>query len=375
MLHEGTSLIGPEASPPPLPLVGFRHVMLALCFLCSCLCYADRTNLSIALVAMRRELGWDSQTAGSLLSAFFWGYLVTQVPGGIWAARYGAKCCLLTGLLLWSTLTVLTPACASSSTAALFAVRVLVGLSEGVAIPCLQALVAAWALPNERSSALAFVISGQFVGTILAYSCAGLVDEWWPSIFYLFGFLGFVWAVRTPPPAHGDLAECLARRRSRTLRGAAHREAARRRAPHVCGCDRGEPRRLRAASFGHGVVCARRRLRMASSAHGPLHTGDLRGGRQFDACREPSSKRTREARVARRRSREPNRRHAAGACDGSVRAGALVSSRLGARLRRHLCRALCEQLGKLPPPHLDAPIPWLPRLAPLCRRSALCHTL
>jgi len=66
---------------------GIRHGMLFLCFLCTLLCYADRTNLSVALVAMRLEFGWSGATSGSLLSAFFigcglrrWGGSMTR-PG------------------------------------------------------------------------------------------------------------------------------------------------------------------------------------------------------------------------------------------------------------------------------------------------------
>ena len=64
---------------------GVRHGMLLLFTSCGTLCYADRTNLSVALVAMRREFGWDGSTSGSLLSAFFIGYLFTQIPGGYFA--------------------------------------------------------------------------------------------------------------------------------------------------------------------------------------------------------------------------------------------------------------------------------------------------
>ena len=184
---------------------GLRHAVLGLCALCAALCYADRTNLSVALIAMRREHGWPASVAGSLLSAFFWGYIVTQIPGGQWAARFGAQPTLITGVLLWSALTIATPSCASSVTL-LFAIRVLVGLAEGVAMPCLVALVAAWAPPLERSRSLALVGSGAFVGTVSAYSCASLVDAWWPGIFYLFGSLGVLWAaafqcVATSAPA------------------------------------------------------------------------------------------------------------------------------------------------------------------------------
>lgn len=193
--------------------LGCRHVIVALCFLLNCISYADRTNLSVALVAMSREFGWSSTTSGSLLAAFFLGYLWTQIPGGMAAARYGAKPVLLTGVLCWSVLTLVTPAAARYSIGALWSVRVLVGLAEGVSMPSIHALLSVWVPAGERSRALALTSSGQFLGTVAAFGCARLVDEWWPAIFYLFGSLGFVWAVAfaalcsSHPAEHGCIGD------------------------------------------------------------------------------------------------------------------------------------------------------------------------
>ena len=172
-----------------------RFVVIGLCFMSSAICYADRTNLSVALVAMREEFHWGPRTTGSLLAAFFFGYLFTQIPGGMLIARYGAHPTLLGGALVWSLLTIITPIFAHVSVRALFAIRVCVGLAEGVAIPATMSLVASWTPPMERSRANAITASGQFVGTVAAFSCAPLVDAWWPGIFYGFGCAGFVWAL------------------------------------------------------------------------------------------------------------------------------------------------------------------------------------
>ena len=36
---------------------------------------------------MATQYGWDTQTIGLVQSSFFWGYLLTQVLGGVWADR------------------------------------------------------------------------------------------------------------------------------------------------------------------------------------------------------------------------------------------------------------------------------------------------
>lgn len=144
---------------------------------------------------MTKEFNWDEALTGRLLAAFFMGYIWTQVPGAMLAARFGACHVLLWGVIGWSLLTLVTPACARHGATTLFAVRLVVGLFEGVAMPSLFALLASWTPPDERSRALGFVASGTMLGTVAAFGCSPLVAYSWPAIFYVFGAAGLVWAV------------------------------------------------------------------------------------------------------------------------------------------------------------------------------------
>lgn len=40
-----------------------------------------QVNMSIAIMPMSAEYGWNPQTVGLIQSSFFWGYLLTQVSG------------------------------------------------------------------------------------------------------------------------------------------------------------------------------------------------------------------------------------------------------------------------------------------------------
>jgi sugar phosphate permease len=44
--------------------------------------YIDRTNISMALPSMSRELHMTPTQAGDAAGIFFWGYLLLQVPVG-----------------------------------------------------------------------------------------------------------------------------------------------------------------------------------------------------------------------------------------------------------------------------------------------------
>ena len=48
-------------------------MQVGLFALCSAINYADRVNISIAVVDMKQTFQWDMATQGFVLSSFFWG--------------------------------------------------------------------------------------------------------------------------------------------------------------------------------------------------------------------------------------------------------------------------------------------------------------
>ena len=66
-----------------------RHLVVLLCGLSSFVCYADRVNISVAVLHM----GLEHMERGWVLSSFFYGYFCTQIVGGLLATRYALACC------------------------------------------------------------------------------------------------------------------------------------------------------------------------------------------------------------------------------------------------------------------------------------------
>ncbi|CAG4958814.1 unnamed protein product [Parnassius apollo] len=172
--------------------------------------YALRVNLSVAVVAMTEpvetelengtivyipEFDWSSQTKGLVLSSFFYGYLVTQLPGGWLAAKIGGNRVFAIGIGATSLLTLFTPPLAHISTGLLIAVRVVEGLFEGVTYPCIHAVWARWAPGGERARLATFAFSGSYAGTVVSMPLCSLLAHYtgWPGIFYVFGIVGLVW--------------------------------------------------------------------------------------------------------------------------------------------------------------------------------------
>lgn len=80
------------------------------------------------------EFSWCSQEQGYLLSSFFYGYVITQIPFGILAKRYGSKYFLGIGMLINSLFGLLVPVSANFGYYWLLVVRFIQGLGEVSAI-------------------------------------------------------------------------------------------------------------------------------------------------------------------------------------------------------------------------------------------------
>ena len=62
-----------------------------------------------SFIPLAHAKGYTEAERGLVLSAFFWGYLWFQLPGGLFADRFGGKRVLGAGVALWSIATFLTP--------------------------------------------------------------------------------------------------------------------------------------------------------------------------------------------------------------------------------------------------------------------------
>lgn len=72
---------------------------------------------------------WSAKDQGLLLGAYFYGYLITSLPGGVLAERFGAKRIAGWFLMAGAALTALTPVVSTLGVGPVFALRFLTGLS------------------------------------------------------------------------------------------------------------------------------------------------------------------------------------------------------------------------------------------------------
>ncbi|KRY29228.1 Sialin, partial [Trichinella spiralis] len=250
--------------------LGWRHIVTVLCFFGFFFLYALKVNLSVAIVAMVNHTAihevegttggnahdnldgkvvaevctreqkadeakvppkkdgpfvWDQATQGNILGSFFYGYILTQIPGGLLATKFGGKWVFGLGTFLTAVFTLLTPVAAESGPTMLIIVRILMGIAELFFRALLGQLLSHCLLNGHHllkevdcrrlqfqashsfiySEIVAYhnaevFFSGCFIGTLTAFIVSGFLADssflgGWPSIFYVFGVLGIVWFI------------------------------------------------------------------------------------------------------------------------------------------------------------------------------------
>ncbi|XP_048780950.2 vesicular glutamate transporter 1-like isoform X2 [Ostrea edulis] len=140
---------------------------------------------------------WTPETIGIVDSSFFWGYIVTQIPGGYLASRVPANRIFGLAIGISSFLNILVPGAAQVHYGLVMAVRILQGLVEGVTYPACHGIWRHWAPPLERSRLATISFCGSYAGAVLGMPLSGILTKnlGWQSGFYVFGILGMIWCI------------------------------------------------------------------------------------------------------------------------------------------------------------------------------------
>lgn len=172
-----------------------RYGMLALVFVNVVINYLDRSNLSVAATELKGDLGLSTVEMGYILSAFGWSYAALQIPGGLVADRIKPRLFYAMCLATWSLATVIQGF--AKGFISLFSFRLATGAFEAPSYPINNRIVTSWFPEQERASAIALFVSGQFLG--LAFLTPVLVaiqfHFGWRGLFVITGLAGLVWAL------------------------------------------------------------------------------------------------------------------------------------------------------------------------------------
>ncbi|XP_025836454.1 sialin [Agrilus planipennis] len=140
---------------------------------------------------------WSTTEQGTMLSAYFWGYLVAQLPGGRVAELFSAKWVMFFSVAINVICTLLTPLMAELHFGAMLTMRILEGIGGGVTFPAMHVMLAHWAPPSERGTISSIVYAGTALGTVILMLVSGVIagGYGWAAIFYIEGAVCAIWLI------------------------------------------------------------------------------------------------------------------------------------------------------------------------------------
>jgi ACS family hexuronate transporter-like MFS transporter len=157
--------------------------------------YLDRQALSVAIVAVQRDIPLTNTEFSQLQAAFLLAYAFMYAGGGALVDRLGTRRGLLVIMVGWSL------ASASHGLASgfrsLLASRFLLGVGEGGGFPAATKAVAEWFPARERSMAMGLINAGTAIGAVAAPPAIAAILQVasWRWVFLATGMVGLLWTV------------------------------------------------------------------------------------------------------------------------------------------------------------------------------------
>ncbi|KAL5287925.1 hypothetical protein ACFFRR_008648 [Megaselia abdita] len=191
------------------PRFGIRHLQTVLLFLAVFYANFTERNVPIALVAMTGEdtssnpnvhtFNWEPKQKQLVLSSFFWGFVVSLIPGGFLAKKFGSKFMLFITIFGSAVLSLVTPIVVMKGEWKAFCgIRVAQGLLQGMVNPIVMEHVTKWSPQSEMTLHTSLSLSGVDLGTIAAMGLGGIIGGsslGWPMMSYTSGVIGFFWCI------------------------------------------------------------------------------------------------------------------------------------------------------------------------------------
>ncbi|XP_057660262.1 sialin-like [Diorhabda carinulata] len=200
--------------------VPVRFWIACMVFFTTFTCYTTRVNLSVSIVSMTKgktkgvpyckkstdnvsdssngteqphvlpdygpRYEWDERIQGSLLGAYFYGYIFTNLAAGLIAEYFGPFKVILLVHIVATIINTLCVLAVKIHWSALFLCRLLLGMGGALVYPALQVLIAFWAPPQEKGKFIS-ALMGNVLGTCITWPIVGVVTTYlgWDWGFYV----------------------------------------------------------------------------------------------------------------------------------------------------------------------------------------------
>src|SRR6202020_2984530 len=177
-----------------MPLFGLGYLINVL----------DRFNISFAALTMNKALGMSATAYGLGAGAFFWSYVLFQVPANMVLARVGARRWIMLIMLFWGLCSTCMALVTDVTTFVI--VRFLLGTAEAGFFPGVAFFMTRWFPSRHRGRAMgvfyavgasAGIIGGPIAGDLLQLNgVLGLAG--WQWIFLAEGLPAIALAIACP---------------------------------------------------------------------------------------------------------------------------------------------------------------------------------
>jgi len=172
-----------------------RYTILAIIWSGWLFSFLDRMVISISLPFIGQDFNLDATTQGAILSAFFAGYALFQIPGGMLADKFGFRKVMALAIAWWSVFTSLTGFVASYPL--MLFCRFVFGVGEGCFPAASWKAIATYFPRSERGRATSIQSSVNTLGPAVAsLVAAGIIALYgWRTVFIVLGIPGLLIAI------------------------------------------------------------------------------------------------------------------------------------------------------------------------------------
>ena len=144
--------------------------LLVICYIVS---FIDRTNIGIAQVGLKRDLGFSATAYGLGVALFFVGFILFEVPSNAMLQRIGARATLTRIMVTWGIVTVGTMFVWDETS--FYVMRFLLGVAEAGFFPGALFYLAQWFPSARRTSRTATFFIGVPISGIIGSAVSGWI--------------------------------------------------------------------------------------------------------------------------------------------------------------------------------------------------------
>ena len=174
-----------------------RWIIVGLLSIGAIIAFCSRTNISAALAykPFVEHFQLSNIDRGLLNSAFFWSYMLLQIPTGWLVDRYGVKIPYAISFVVWCLASAATGL--TRSVSELATVRVITGAGEAIVTPASFRWMRQHFTENQSGLAVGVYMLGTKIGPAIgAPLAAWLITLYdWHLMFYIVGLAGLVWLI------------------------------------------------------------------------------------------------------------------------------------------------------------------------------------